>query len=52
VEIVAIHHQSSGFSDLLVTSFPPTDKEKINWWIKNKYGIPKPDSEGYFCVTF
>lgn len=52
VEIVAIHHRSSGFSDVLAMSFPPTDKGKINWWIKNKYGIPKPDSKGYFCVTF
>lgn len=58
VEIVAIHHRSSGFSDVLVTSFPPTDKGKINWWLKNKdtlkdkYDIPKPDSDGYFYVTF
>ncbi len=58
VEIVAIHHRSSGFSDVLVTNFPPTDKGKINWWLKNKdmlkdkYGIPKPDSDGYFYVTF
>ncbi|MGE1562547.1 DUF943 family protein [Pantoea septica] len=58
VEIVAIHHRSSGFSDILVTSFPPTDKGKINWWLKNKdilkdkYGIPKPDPDGYFYVTF
>ncbi|MBT0723949.1 DUF943 family protein [Rosenbergiella sp. S61] len=58
VEIIAIHHRSSGFSDVLVTSFPPTDKGKINWWLKNKdrlkdkYGIPKPDSDGYFYVTF
>jgi hypothetical protein len=29
VEIVAIYHRSSGFSDVLVTSFPPTDKGKI-----------------------
>ncbi|MFC0139467.1 DUF943 family protein [Erwinia mallotivora] len=58
VEIVAVHHRSSGFSDVLVTHFPPTDKGKINWWLKNKdmlkdkYGIPKPDSDGYFYVTF
>lgn len=58
VEIVAIHHRSSGFSDVLVTSFPPTDKGKINWWLKNKnmlkdkYGIPRADSDGYFYVTF
>jgi len=58
VEIVAIHHRSSGFSDVLVTGFPPTDKGKINWWLKNKdmlkdkYGIPKPDSNGYFYITF
>lgn len=58
VEIVAIHHRSSGFSDVLVTSFPPTDKGKIKWWLKNqnmlkdKYAIPKPDSNGYFYVTF
>jgi hypothetical protein len=58
VEIVAIHHRSSGFSDVLVTNFPPTDKGKIKWWLKNKdmlknkYAIPSPDSDGYFYVTF
>ncbi|WP_345829627.1 DUF943 family protein [Erwinia sp. HDF1-3R] len=58
VEIVAVHHRSSGFSDVLVTRFPLTDKEKINWWLKNKdmlndkYGIPKSYSNGYFYVTF
>lgn len=58
VEIVDIHHRSNGFSDVLVTNFPPTDKGKINWWLKNKdvlkdkYSIPKPDSSGYFYVTF
>ncbi|MBS1203190.1 MAG: hypothetical protein H6R25_89 [Proteobacteria bacterium] len=58
VEIVAIHHRSSGFSDVLVTNFPPTDKGKIKWWLKNKdmlknkYSIPSPDSDGYFYVTF
>jgi len=58
VEIIAIHHGSRGFSDILVTSFPPTDKGKINWWLKNKnmlknkYGIPKPGSGGSFYLTF
>ncbi|WP_434747211.1 DUF943 family protein [Pantoea sp. Lu_F5_004] len=58
VEIIDVHHRCSGFSDVLVASFPPTDKGKINWWLKNKdmlkdkYGIPNPDSEGYFYVTF
>lgn len=58
VEIIAVHHRSSGFSDVLVTSFPPTDKGKITWWLKNKdmlkdkYGIPKPDGNGYFYLTF
>ena len=58
VEIIAIHHRSSGFSDVLVTSFPPTDKAKINWWLKNKdmlndqYDIPKPDRNGHFYLTF
>lgn len=36
VEIIAIHHRSSGFSDLLVDSFPPTDTGKINWWLKTR----------------
>ncbi|MEY8772869.1 hypothetical protein AB6T85_20890 [Erwinia sp. ACCC 02193] len=30
MEIIAVHHRSSGFSDVLVTIFPPTDKRKIN----------------------
>ena len=58
VEILGIHHRSSGFSDVLVTNFPLTDKAKINWWLKKKdilsdnYGIPKPDRNGHFYVTF
>ncbi|SCC60327.1 DUF943 family protein [Kosakonia oryziphila] len=58
VEIVAIHHRSSGFSDVLVTNFPPTDKGKINWWLKNKdmlkdkYAALKTDSDGSFYITF
>ncbi|WP_261641638.1 DUF943 family protein [Erwinia mallotivora] len=58
VEIVAIHHRSSGFSDVLVKNFPCTDKGKINWWLKNKntigkkYQIPTPDRNGNFSLTF
>jgi len=57
VDIIAVHHRSSGFSDVLVTTFPPTDKGKIKWWLKNKdmiedrYDIPKPDKDGYFYLT-
>ncbi|KUI96954.1 hypothetical protein VRK_39560 [Vibrio sp. MEBiC08052] len=38
--------------------FPITHKGKIYWWeehkdyLKNKYGIPKPDANGYFEVSF
>lgn len=35
-EIVAIHHRSSGFSDILVKNFPYTDQGKIAWWLENK----------------
>ncbi|MGF9659397.1 DUF943 family protein [Pantoea agglomerans] len=58
VEIIDVHHRSSGFSDVLVTNFPPTDKGKINWWLKNKdmlknkYDIPMPERNGYFYTTF
>ncbi|WP_313396929.1 DUF943 family protein [Pantoea septica] len=57
VEIVAVH-QENNYSDVLVRSFPPTDKGKIAWWLKNKdklkekYDIPKPSSSGYFTVVF
>lgn len=57
VEIMAVHHRSSSFSDVLVKNFPPTDRGKISWWLKNKdmlkdkYGIPGPDKEGYFYLT-
>ena len=56
-EIVAVH-QENNYSDILVNNFPFTDKGKIDWWMKNKgmlkekYGIPKPDSEGSFTVSF
>lgn len=58
VEIVAIHHRSSGFSDVLVKNFPLTDKGKINWWLERskhmekEYQIPKPDNDGSFYLTF
>lgn len=58
VEIVAIHHRSSGFSDVLVKNFPLTDKGKINWWLESskhmekEYQIPKPDNDGSFYLTF
>ena len=35
VEIVAVH-QENNYSDVLVRSFPPTDKGKISWWLENK----------------
>ncbi|MEI2265434.1 DUF943 family protein [Erwinia sp. CGal63] len=58
VAIVSVHHRSSGFSDVLVKSFPLTDKGKINWWLENKdtlrgnYHVPAPDKDGFFSVTF
>jgi len=57
VEIVAVHHRSSGFSDVLVKNFPFTDKGKIHWWLKNKamlkekYNVPNPESDGSFSLT-
>ncbi|AVJ20190.1 hypothetical protein CLM71_22425 [Serratia sp. MYb239] len=57
VEIIAIH-QRENYSDVLVKNFPFTDKGKIKWWLDNKnnlkekYGIPKPDSDGFFTVIF
>ncbi|MTD37038.1 DUF943 family protein [Erwinia sp. CPCC 100877] len=35
---------------------PSTDKGKINWWLKNndiqkdKYSIPKPDTDDFFNI--
>ncbi|WBF45681.1 DUF943 family protein [Serratia rubidaea] len=57
VEIIAIH-QRDNYSDVLVNHFPFTDKGKINWWLDNKeilkekYDIPKPDSDGFFTIIF
>ncbi|CAE1144298.1 DUF943 family protein [Serratia sp. Tan611] len=57
VEIVAVH-QRDNYSDVLVKSFPVTDKGKIQWWfenkdkLKNQYNIPQPASYGGFTVTF
>lgn len=57
-EIVAIHHRSSGFSDILVKNFPYTDQGKIAWWLENekdiekKYHLPRPDKDGSFYLTF
>ena len=58
VLIVGIHHRSSGFSDVLVTSLPLSDKAKIRWWlnhqdeIKDLYNVPAPEPDGTFDVTF
>ena len=58
VKIVAVHHRSSGFSDVLVTHFPITDRGKIHWWLKNKdilknqYGTPKNEYADNFNINF
>lgn len=55
VEIVAVHNDDN-HSNVLVRSFPLTDRGKINWWLKNrdmlkeKYNIPDPSPSGYFTV--
>ncbi|WON75840.1 DUF943 family protein [Serratia sp. UGAL515B_01] len=57
VDIVDVH-QRNKYSDVLVRSFPFTNKGKIDWWLENKsilkdkYNIPNPDKEGFFSVTF
>ncbi|UWS28975.1 DUF943 family protein [Erwinia pyrifoliae] len=57
VEIIAVH-QRNNYSDILVKNFPFTDKEKINWWLKNKeilkdkYNAPEPASDEFFTITF
>jgi len=57
VEIVAIHRENN-FSDVLVKSYPFTDKGKINWWLENKnmlkekYNVPNPADDGYFSISF
>lgn len=57
VEIVAVH-ENGNHSYILVKHFPFTDKGRINWWqenkqmLKNRYGIPRPDTDGFFTVIF
>ncbi|MDE9518522.1 DUF943 family protein [Xenorhabdus bovienii] len=57
VEIIGVHHRSSGYNDVLVKHFPITDRGKIDWWeknksmLKNKYGIPVTDKDGNFDVS-
>jgi len=57
VEIFAVH-QDGEFSDVLVRTFPLTDKGKIAWWLKNKdmlknkYNIPNPGPDGFFSINF
>lgn len=57
VEIVAVHQRSNNYSAILVRNFPLSDKDKINWWLKNramikeKYNVPYPDENGFFSVT-
>lgn len=57
VAIVAVH-QKNNYSDILVKNFPFTDRQKINWWLKNKamlkekYGVPSPAKNGFYSVIF
>ena len=57
VEIVAAHHRSSSFSDILVRNFPFTDRGRIAWWLKNKemlkekYNVPNPNPDGSFYLN-
>ena len=57
VEIIAVHNDH-GFHSVLVKNFPFSDKNKIKWWINNQYflkqqyGIPRPDKEGSFTIIF
>ncbi|MBS0969576.1 DUF943 family protein [Nissabacter archeti] len=56
-EIVGVH-QDRYLTFIVMKNPPLTDKGKINWWVKNKqklkeeYSIPKPDSEGYYDISF
>ena len=58
VTIIAVHHRSSGFSDVLVDHFPLTTRGKIAWWQENKdmlkrrYGIPQTIPDGGYDITF
>ncbi|MGV3345410.1 DUF943 family protein [Enterobacteriaceae bacterium LUAb1] len=58
VEIIAVHHRESNFSDILVRHFPFTDKGKITWWLENKsrlekeFNIPDVGPDGFFYITF
>lgn len=57
VEIISVHEDGE-FSSVLVKNFPFTDREKIDWWIKNhaklkeKYNIPRPATDGFFSIVF
>ncbi|PIJ43727.1 DUF943 family protein [Tatumella sp. OPLPL6] len=57
VEIIAVHNDYD-FHSVLVKNFPFSDKNKIKWWINNQYflkqqyGIPRPDKEGSFTIIF
>ncbi len=57
VKIIAVHNDGN-YSAVLVTHFPYTDTGKIDWWhdnrdmLKNRYGIPRPSSDGNFTITF
>ncbi len=57
VEIIAVHKKDN-YSSVLVNNFPFTDRGRINWWqenkqmLKNRYGVPRPDTDGFFTVIF
>ncbi|WP_202303462.1 DUF943 family protein [Dryocola clanedunensis] len=58
VDIIAVHHSENSFTSVLIRHYPFTDKGKIQWWLENqgrlkeKYGIPKTDNDGFFEVIF
>ncbi|AIX74116.1 MAG: DUF943 family protein [Mixta calida] len=57
VKVIAVHNEGN-YSDVLVDHFPVTVRGKIIWWqknremLKNRYGIPKPDSYGNYTIIF
>ncbi|WP_029991665.1 DUF943 family protein [Tatumella ptyseos] len=57
VEIIAVHKKDN-YSSVLVNNFPFTERGRINCWqenkqmLKNRYGVPRPDTDGFFTVIF
>ncbi|MCU5773979.1 DUF943 family protein [Erwiniaceae bacterium BAC15a-03b] len=57
VEVIDVHMSDAGYSNIVVSHLPYTDKSRIEWWLENqkgfedKYKIPSPSKYGSYNIA-